>query len=169
MRFLFFFMLLGLFAQCSPKTSASLNSEHKKQMKPELAWQGLQKLKGIWYDQGMKIYETWEDNGNFNLKGADYDLDVAGNRLVSERLRLAYATDGTITYTATLIKENAGKATSFVLTEATSDSFTFENPTHDFPKKIVYKVISDQAMDATISAGEKYLTFHFKRTEEPRL
>jgi hypothetical protein len=69
---------------------------------------------------------------------------------------------GSLVYTA---MPNAGAPTDFVLTAIDAESATFENPTHDFPKKIRYAKRPDGGMEATISgtANQRPATFTFKR------
>lgn len=44
-------------------------------------------------------------------------------------------------------------ATDFTLTAITADSATFENPTHDFPKRIRYARTPDGSLETSISGG----------------
>lgn len=67
---------------------------------------------------------------------------------------------GSLVYTA---MPNAGPATDFMLTSVDATSATFENPAHDFPKKIRYAKRADGGFDATISAGSRATTFAFAR------
>lgn len=46
-------------------------------------------------------------------------------------------------------------ATDFTLTQIDGDSLTFENPAHDFPKKIRYTLSADGTLTAVISGDEK--------------
>jgi hypothetical protein len=54
-------------------------------------------------------------------------------------------------------------ATEFVLTELGSRSAVFENPSHDFPKRIEYKLRGD-TLTATISGGGQPESYVFQRT-----
>jgi hypothetical protein len=161
MRLLISILLLTVFA-CSPKTK--IGALETKQTE-EVIWKGLQRLLGEWYDSSQNVYEEWELNGNFNLKGEEYTKDVAGNHITSSRYKLMWAPEKAITYAATVMKDNMGKETRFVLTQADKDSYTFENPQHDFPKKIKYVIKGPDAIEATISAGEKWLTYKFIRVK----
>ena len=69
---------------------------------------------------------------------------------------------GSLVYTA---MPNAGAPTDFTLTSVDATGATFENPGHDFPKKIRYARRADGGLDATISgaATSKPTTFSFKR------
>jgi hypothetical protein len=51
------------------------------------------------------------------------------------------------------------------LTTLDETSATFENPSHDFPKKIRYALRPDGALEATISgaANQKPVSFVFKK------
>ena len=44
--------------------------------------------------------------------------------------------------------------TDFKLTSLTGQTATFENPQHDFPKRIIYKKNSDGSVTASIDGGE---------------
>lgn len=56
-------------------------------------------------------------------------------------------------------------ATDFTLTRIESNSATFENPAHDFPKSIRYTLLADGTLEAVISGDPKQRsqTFAFKR------
>ena len=56
-------------------------------------------------------------------------------------------------------------ATDFTLTQMTATSLTFENPGHDFPKKIVYTLGSDGTLEAVISGTDtqKPLRYRWKK------
>src|SRR5436189_3987842 len=44
--------------------------------------------------------------------------------------------------------------TDFKLTKASATEAVFENPAHDFPKRIVYRKTADDAITASIDGGE---------------
>jgi hypothetical protein len=69
---------------------------------------------------------------------------------------------GGLVYTA---MPNARTPTDFQLTAIDDTSATFENPSHDFPKKIRYALRPDGALEAVISgaATQKPVTFVFKK------
>jgi hypothetical protein len=54
----------------------------------------------------------------------------------------------------------SAKAVPFKLTSVTDDSFTCENPQHDFPKKITYKLTGNRIY-ATISGDGKSIPYNF--------
>lgn len=71
---------------------------------------------------------------------------------VSEYLDLT-SKNNMLTYTATVVRQNSGKSVSFKQIKAGAE-LVFENPTHDFPKKLVYKRISDSEIQVEVSDGK---------------
>jgi hypothetical protein len=77
---------------------------------------------------------------------------VAGDKLISfESLRVEQRGDA-IFYVASV---NGGcPGTDFKLTRLNAQEAIFENPAHDFPKRIIYRRKSANEMTATVDAGE---------------
>jgi hypothetical protein len=71
--------------------------------------------------------------------------------------------DGGLVYQA--MPNGRFPATDFRMTQIESNSVTFENPSHDFPKKIRYRLRPDGTLEATASgaAADRALTFTFTR------
>lgn len=70
---------------------------------------------------------------------------------------------GTLVYSA--MPNGRMPATDFVLTAIDETSATFENPAHDFPKKIRYALRNDGSLEATVSGtpADKPQVFVFKK------
>jgi hypothetical protein len=70
---------------------------------------------------------------------------------------------GSLVYSA--MPNGRAPATDFLLTSIDRTSATFENPSHDYPKKIRYALGADGTLEATISgaAGQRSTTFVFKK------
>jgi hypothetical protein len=72
-----------------------------------------------------------------------------------------------IFYTSTVEDQNNKQPTSFKLTSGNNNVFVFENPQHDFPKRIVYKLISADSLHAYIDDGnnstKKRQDFYYKK------
>jgi len=70
--------------------------------------------------------------------------------------------DGGLVYIA---QPNGGAPTEFVMTELGDKRAVFENPRHDYPKRIVYELSADGELTATIgqSKGGTPRKFEFKR------
>ena len=109
-------------------------------------------LRGTWKVENKDIYEYWDELNSQTLKGFSYKLKD-GYMVVSEYLDI-YERNNEIIYTAIVLNQNQGKGIDFQLTK--SDSlFTFENPSHDFPKKISYKKLSDNEIFVHVSDGNQ--------------
>ncbi len=109
-------------------------------------------LQGTWKMENTEIYEHWDKLNENSLKGFSYKLKD-GQMLVSEYLDIT-KTNNEVIYTATVIQQNQGKAVNFILTK-TDSTFTFENPNHDFPKKIVYQKLNETEIYVQVSDGKQ--------------
>jgi hypothetical protein len=70
--------------------------------------------------------------------------------------------DGGLVYIA---QPGGAKPTEFVLTELTTKRAVFDNPRHDYPKRIVYELSAEGGLSATIgyTKGGTPRRFEFKR------
>jgi uncharacterized protein YciI len=109
-------------------------------------------LQGTWKMEGKEIYEHWDVLNDNTLKGFSYKMKN-GEMTISEYLDISCNKNVTI-YTATVLNQNQGKGISFTLTK-TDSTFTFENPNHDFPKKIMYQKLSDTVIYVQVSDGKQ--------------
>ena len=88
---------------------------------------------------------------------------VAGEKMVEfEYLRIEQRADG-IYYVAHPKARCPG--TDFKLTRASATEAVFENPQHDFPKRITDRKTGDDSLTATVDGGEgtKAQSFPYKR------
>ncbi len=109
-------------------------------------------LEGTWKMENKETYEHWDQLNENSLKGFSYKVKD-GQMLISEYLDITRDNDE-ITYKATVLGQNQGKGVNFKLTK-TDSTFTFENPNHDFPKKIVYQKLSDNEISVQVSDGKQ--------------
>jgi uncharacterized protein YciI len=114
-------------------------------------------LEGRWQIAGVNRFERWDRLNDESMKGFAYDI-VDGKMVISEYLDIT-SKNGKVTYTATVLHQNDGKPVDFKMTQ--SDSvLSFENPNHNFPKKIVYKKLSDWEILVELSGGrDKKISF----------
>lgn len=108
-------------------------------------------LRGTWKVENEETYEHWDSLNDQRLKGYSYEIKD-GQMKVSEYLDITVK-NKEVLYTASVVNQNKGKDVSFKLTKADS-VFTFENPAHDFPKKVVYKRITDTKIYVEVSDGK---------------
>ncbi len=93
-------------------------------------------LAGTWKMENKESYETWAVMGKESLEGSSYKLKD-GKKVVDEYLTIKM-NGNKISYYAKVLNQNNGQAVEFTLNEAIKDKFSFENASHDFPKKIQY-------------------------------
>lgn len=119
-------------------------------------------LQGTWKVENKEIYEHWDRLNSQTLKGFSYELKN-GQMEISEYLSISESNNQTI-YTAAVINQNNGKGIEFRLTK--SDSIVvFENPDHDFPKKISYQRLTDNEVFVQVSDGQQK-GFSYKMTKQ---
>jgi uncharacterized protein YciI len=109
-------------------------------------------LEGTWKMEDADIYERWDKLSDHSMKGISYKVGD-GQMIVTEYLDIKQESDKII-YTAAVLNQNEGKGIEFVLTR-TDSTYTFENPDHDFPGKIVYQKLSDTEMYVRVSNGDQ--------------
>ena len=92
------------------------------------------------------------------IKGSD--------TIINERVALTNTAAG-IFYTSTVEDQNNKQPVAFKMTSSENNMFVFENPEHDFPKRIVYKLITTDSLHAYIDDGKedskKKQNFYYKR------
>lgn len=108
-----------------------------------------------------QIEEHWTQAAGATMMGMS--RTVAGEKTVEfEYLRIEQRADG-IYYVAHPKARCPG--TDFKLTRASATEAVFENPQHEFPKRIIYRRTADDSLTASIDGGEgtKAMSFAFKR------
>jgi hypothetical protein len=66
-------------------------------------------------------------------------------------------------YIVSVPNQNEEQPVAFKLTSSTIDYLVFENPEHDFPKKITYKLVTKDSLYAEISGDGKSQGFPFTK------
>jgi hypothetical protein len=126
----------------------------------DLSW-----LSGSWTGTAgaSTIEEHWTAPGGGSMLAVARTIRE-GRLRAFEFLRIAEA-NGTLLYLA--MPNGRSPATPFTLTKIDPTGATFENPAHDFPKKIRYTLASDGTLEAEISgdAAQKPQTFRFSRSK----
>ena len=108
-----------------------------------------------------QIEEHWTLAAGASMMGMG--RTVAGDKTVEfEYLRIEQRADG-IYYVAH--PKGRCPGTDFKLTRASATEAVFENPQHEFPKRITYRKGADDSLTATIDGGEgsKARTFSYRR------
>ncbi len=110
-------------------------------------------LEGTWVTNAKKgvIGETWHKVNRKYMQSQGFFINER-DTITTERVALKNSKDA-IYYTSTVEDQNDSKPIDFKLTSANKNVFVFENPGHDFPKRIIYDLISKDSLHAYVDAG----------------
>ncbi len=148
-RFVVVALILGVcsFAPLATSSRVTVITETAQSI-TDLAW-----MSGGWRTAPggrAQIEEHWTAPAGGSMLGMS--RTVAGDRTVEfEYLRLEQRS-GDIYYIAHPKARYPG--TEFKLTRLAGQEAVFENPAHDFPKRIIYRKGTDGSLTATIDGGE---------------
>ena len=106
-----------------------------------------QSKSGKKYEQLEKI--NWLIGNDSTFSAKSYFIKEE-DTLHNETILLTQKND-IITYSAKIVGENNDKSIDFKLTSITENNCVFENPSHDYPQKIIYKKTSNNSLIATVS------------------
>lgn len=123
-------------------------------------------LEGTWkmVTKRGAICEAWTKVDANRLQSKGYFIRGT-DTLVNERVALTNTKEG-IFYTSTVEDQNNKQPIAFKMTKAEDNIFVFENPQHDFPRRIVYKFITADSLHAFVDDGTetgKRQNFYYKR------
>ena len=138
--------------------SASLLMLISCQNKSEKKFEKLEKLNwliGNWeqkFPDGM-LKENWTKENDSTFSGDSYFINTK-DTVHFESIKLSQK-DEELIYSATVVGQNNDETVDFKLTSDIVNSFTFENPAHDYPQKITYKKVNETNLVATISGKQQ--------------
>jgi len=127
----------------------------------------LYKLEGTWKMNTKRgaICEEWKKMNKNHLQSRGYMIK-GSDTVVNERVALTKTKEG-VFYTSTVEDQNNKQPIAFKMTKVENNLFVFENPQHDFPKRIVYKFITADSLHAFVDDGndesKKRQNFYYKR------
>lgn len=149
-HFLIFLLVAGQgFQSCSPK--------------PEPITQHPHFLPGLWESTGnIRLYEEWWIIDDSTLMGKSFSIN-GSDTLMLETIELSQI-GGRWVFEATASGQNEGMPVPFAMTDA-ADAMVFENPEHDYPNRIIYKLEADTLLFARTEnlAGNKAKEFRFRK------
>ena len=122
-------------------------------------------LIGTWKMKDKMVFETWKpardgktlEGFSFRVKGTD--------TVAMEQIRFIY--EGNLFHYIPDVQGDQPPV-DFKLTQHNAQSFVAENPQHDFPKIIRYKLIRKENADvieASIEGDGKVIPYHFDRVK----
>ena len=121
-------------------------------------------------DDGV-LTENWEQSNDSLYKAVSYYV-YNKDTLHSEQISL-FQNGSEMIYSPVVKGENTGKPVDFKLTKITATELVFENAANDYPKKIVYRKITEDSLQLSISGllkgrpgSENYPFSRIKETEK---
>jgi len=129
----------------------------------------LQLLEGLWkVETGLgPIYEEWQVKSGDKLAGRSYRVNN-NDTVVMERIEL-YRDGGDIIYSPVVSNQNNQQPVPFRLVSNTAGRYIFENKEHDFPQRIIYHLLSNDAVHARIegmrNGQERASDFRYSRVK----
>ena len=116
-------------------------------------------LVGTWQEKGKSNFEVWQRVDD-ELRAESFELTSDEIKSVIEKIKLIKR--GSDFFYIPDVPHN-GKSIEFKITSFDKNGFVAENPQHDFPKKISYKIINETELQATISGGNKSISCLFQK------
>ena len=108
----------------------------------------------------IKIEEQWMKPDGGMMLGIN--RTIRGGKAVAHEFLRIDAKDGAVIYTGLVGTKGE---TPFKLTTQTETEVIFENPTHDFPQRIIYRKTADgivARIDGTVNGKERHEDFPMK-------
>ena len=99
------------------------------------------------------ITETWTKENDSLFSGKSFFIKEK-DTIHLESIKLIQKNDD-LFYIPTVSGQNNNEPTTFTMTSDAENTFSFENPAHDYPQKITYKKINDTNLLATISGKQQ--------------
>jgi hypothetical protein len=156
MRPLFFSILtviisVGIFSSCN-----------QQQQKPPETVNRLSWLNGNWQmnDKDGITTEQWQQvNDSLMIGKSDF---IKGDSVIPFETIKFFRKDTAFFYEAKAAGQNNELPVAFKITSLNDSSFIAENPAHDFPKRISYRLVSKDSVHAFIDGGA---AMPYKRTD----
>lgn len=123
---------------------------HKFEKLQKMEW-----LVGTWEQklpEGI-LTETWAKENDSTFSGSSYFIKEK-DTLHSEQIVLTQKEDNLL-YIPTVTGQNNDEPVTFTMASEADNVFSFENPAHDYPQKIIYKKLSATTLLATISGKQQ--------------
>ena len=100
------------------------------------------------------LKEIWKTQDDSTFIGESYYIKNEKDTIHSEKIELTQDQEHLL-YNVTVKGENNDVPVSLQMTTDEDSLLVFENPKHDYPQKIQYKLIKDGSIIATISGKLK--------------
>jgi hypothetical protein len=140
-------VLIGILALVSCQNKSDKQFDQLKKMN----W-----LLGQWENTTPEGYltETWSKVNDSTFSGQTYFIINKKDTVHNESIVLTQVNDELI-YRPIVKGQNNDEPVDFKLNSDIENAFSFENPKHDYPQKILYKKTTENSLVATISGMQQ--------------
>lgn len=113
-------------------------------------------LEGKWEktDSLGTLIEIWQPKNDSTFSGQSYYIQNEKDTIHNELIELIQDQEYLI-YSATVKGENNNTAIPFQLTKDEDSLLVFENPKHDYPQKLEYRLQKNKSISIVVSGKEK--------------
>lgn len=127
------------------------------------SFQELTSIQGTWRMETKRgpVQETWLLINDSTLAGKSYRLMNGTDTMLLEQVQLLRKGNA-VYYIPTVQGQNNEQPVRFTLTSFINNVFTFENPSHDFPQRVLYELPVNDTMHAWIDGMDKGV---FRKTD----
>lgn len=127
-------------------------------------------LNGHWEmpEKDGTVTEEWKTVNDSLMEGkSDF---IKGDSVIPFELIKIFRRDTSLFYEAKAAGQNDDKPVAFRMTSFSDSGFVAENPQHDFPKRITYRLINKDSIHAFVDDGlsvpEKKSDFYYSRAKK---
>lgn len=154
---------IAIFILLFSVVTVNAQSFSERDFKPLHALQGLWKMET---GRGA-IYEEWQVKTDDKLGGRSYRINNA-DTMIMERIEL-FINGNEIVYRPVVTDQNNQQPVTFKLVSNTDGRYVFENKAHDFPQRVIYKIVSSDSVHARIegirNGQERGSDFRYSRVK----
>jgi hypothetical protein len=113
-------------------------------------------LEGKWEktDSLGTLIEIWQPKNDSTFSGQSYYIQNEKDTIHNELIELIQDQEYLI-YSAPVKGENNNTAIPFQLTKDEDSLLVFENPKHDYPQKLEYRLLKNKGISIVVSGKEK--------------
>ncbi len=129
-------------------------------------------LIGAWKMETKRgvICEKWKSSNDSTLSGKSMLVkNTTGDTVFLEKIQLVYRNNAYF-YIPVAEGQNNNDPVEFKITSYNANGFVAENPDHDFPKRIMYNLITKDSIHAVIDGGPaiplKKSNFYYSRIKQ---
>lgn len=154
-KIILFGLTAAVFSSCGGNNETEQTTETPEAPAKENKLAKLNWVLGTWVmaTPDGTFTEYWEQTNDSVYTGHGMLVSPKGDTLFSEHIKLEQS-GTTVYYKPVISGQNDGKETVFTEKALSEKEAVFENPTHDFPQRIIYKKPSDSTLYARIEGKQ---------------